>query len=101
MSSLSRAEVARDHQAASAIADAQLSPLGFDSVLTPAERTAFLGRLAVSEQEARAVLGPSRTLLQQAQAIGLKPPVAELVDMMRREREARGACVVDVKLPLT
>ena len=93
-------ESARQGQLASAAAEFQLVPLGFDRPLSPAERTAFLGRLAEVESEHRLMYGMSRHILITAQGLGLAPRPSELAERIAQARQQRGDCVSDLKLPL-
>jgi len=95
------AEVGRDQQRAEAEASSPLAPLAFDRPLTVAERTAFLAHLATAEERERAIVGVSRQMLNSAQQLGLKPPPKALAERLAAERSDRGACVADVKLPLS
>jgi hypothetical protein len=93
-------EVARDGQLAVQIAHSRLSPLGYDRILSEAERTAFLAQVAEVQQLQQRMINSSREILRVAHAIGIEPNAAVLARAEADERNHWGACVQQLQLPV-
>jgi len=94
-------DVTRVRQTDENIRASQLAALGYDRKLTDAEKATYLGLLSEMESTQHAMRNVARQLLTGAHALGIDPPADQVAERVARQRDLRGACVTDVKLPLS
>jgi hypothetical protein len=96
-----RVEVLRERQTIENFAGSHLAALAFDRKLTDAEKANYLGLLSELELAQGGFSTGSRAILRDAHALGVDPPPHKVAAILKRMHETRGACVTDVKLPLS
>jgi hypothetical protein len=79
----------------------KLAALGYDRNLSEAERTQYINLVFEIDQITAGMAGSGRQILRRAHAIGIDPDPKKVEERIKGDRErGRGACVVDVPLPL-
>ena len=95
------AEATRLIQAPATIVASHLTPLAYDRKLTDAEKAHYLELVAEVATDTENFANASRLILKDAHALGVDPPADQAAAVFKRQRDGRGACVTDIKLPLS
>jgi hypothetical protein len=78
-----------------------LTLLAYDRKLTESEKANYLEMVAELASVTENFAVASRVMLQEAHAMGVDPSPNQVAAVFKRQRAGRGACVTDVKLPLS
>ena len=92
-------EVLRETQKQSLEADAQLAPLGYNRVLSQAERTEYLARLAQVHALHQRMFNSSRQVLIDAHALGLDLEPKAFAALQTGDARILGPCALTFRLP--
>jgi len=78
-----------------------LAPLAYDRKLSDAEKDHYLELVSEVAAASNNFAAASRSMLKGAHELGVDPPAEEVAAVLKRQHDGRGACVTDVKLPLS
>jgi hypothetical protein len=95
------AEATRLLQSPAIIVASHLTPLAYDRKLTDAEKAHYLELVAEVATTTENFGYASSLMLKDAHALGVDPPADQVAAVFKRQSDGRGACVTDVKLPLS
>ena len=82
------------------VAITHLAPLAYDRKLTEPEKAHYLEMVGEFDATTANATASARVILRDAHALGLDLTPGEAQQVLKRQHEARGDCVTDVKLPL-
>jgi hypothetical protein len=79
----------------------RLAPLGYDRKLSDAERTGFISQVGEVAAMQTSMFNSAGQILNDAHRIGIEPSREALAARLAQDRYLYGACVAELKLPLS